>query len=120
MERNSTSPATVFDRDELIARCLGDLEFAERILSRFQSRFQEDWSELERAVSQRNAEQTACVAHRLKGASANAAAHAIRERAAEIEKLARGQSLLEIPACLEELQQDWSRFHQSAGLPGGE
>lgn len=116
MDRSSIDPVAVFDRQELIARCLGNLEFAERILSRFQTRFEEDLSELERAVSDRNAEQIASLAHRLKGSSANAAAHSLRERAGEIEGLARRQTLQEIPSRLEGLRSEWSRFTECAVL----
>lgn len=111
MDRESSSqPASVVDRQELLTRCLGDLEFAERVLAKFQSRFDADLEELDRAVEASDLEHITQVAHRIKGASANVAAHGLRQQAASIEELARRQALPEIPAHLRDLHSEWSRF----------
>ncbi|MEN6493785.1 MAG: Hpt domain-containing protein [Thermoguttaceae bacterium] len=115
MDRESSSQlASVVDRQELLNRCLGDLALVERVLAIFQSRFDADLEELERAVEANDLEQITRVAHRIKGASANMAAHGLRQRAASIEELARRQVLAEIPPHLQGLHAEWARFVESA------
>jgi HPt (histidine-containing phosphotransfer) domain-containing protein len=115
MERElSERDDTVLDLQELLDRCMGSLEFAERILAKFQSRFDVDFAELEQAMEAQDSEAAARVAHRLKGASATAAAHGLRREAATIEQLARQQCLADIPARLQDLRHEWARFNESA------
>lgn len=102
------------DVQELLNRCMGNLDFAERILEKFQSRFDADFAELEQAMDAQDSAAAARVAHRLKGASATAAAHGLRQQAATIEELARQQCLAEIPSRLEDLRHEWARFSVSA------
>ncbi len=117
MDRELSGPAvSPFDADELVARCLGNLEFVQRVLAKFQERLDADLTELDEAVLAADAERIARVAHRLKGASANVAAHGLRQRAAGIEELARQRSLDEIPSELDELREEWSRFTECAEL----
>jgi HPt (histidine-containing phosphotransfer) domain-containing protein len=104
----------VFDREDLLARCLGKLEFAERVLAKFTSRFDLDLDQLEQALRSEDPETIAHVAHRLKGASANVGAGRLREKAAEIEESARRGCLVEIPKRMEELRCEWHRFAESA------
>jgi HPt (histidine-containing phosphotransfer) domain-containing protein len=73
---------------------------------------------LEQAMDAQDSEAAARVAHRLKGASATAAAHGLRRQAATIEELARRQCLADIPARLADLRQEWTRFSQSAAAVG--
>ncbi len=111
MDQEGGNPAAaVFNRQELIARCLGNFELAERVLSKFQTRFEEDLEELQRAIVAENAEWTAAVAHRLKGAAANAAAPMLRDRTAKIEDLARRRALAEVSPYLRRLQEAWCCF----------
>jgi len=111
MERDTAHPeANALDREDLMARCMGNLEFAERILGMFQERCGEDLAQLEAAAESGDVKQVALLAHRLKGASANVAAPGMQARAAEIEAAARQEALAEIPASLNELKQEWSRF----------
>lgn len=114
--RDSSEPA--FDLQELVNRCLGNIEFAERVLAKFQARFGDDIAMLEHAITAEDADTTASIAHRLKGASATAAAKGIQTLAAEIEQLARNRSLEELPTHLQQLRREWSRFTESASLVG--
>lgn len=108
-----TSTMAVFDGQELLARCMGNHDFARRILTRFQTRLQEDLAKLEEASLAGNAGQLAIIAHRLKGAAANVASHVLRDRAAEIEELARRETLSTIPFHLRQLQGECSRFTET-------
>ncbi|MHC4399262.1 MAG: Hpt domain-containing protein [Planctomycetota bacterium] len=99
-----------FDYDALLQRCLGNVEFAERVLAKFRDRFGEDLRQLERGVESADAGQIARIAHRLKGASANVAAAGLRRHAAEIEEFGRVGRISEVPSCLARLRHEWTRF----------
>ncbi|NQT40303.1 MAG: Hpt domain-containing protein [Planctomycetes bacterium] len=109
-QEDQAQAATVLDIEDLMTRCLGNIEFAGRVLAKFQESGDEHLAELEQAVASQDTEAVAQLAHRLKGASANAAAPGLCARAAEIESAARQRSLREIPARLENLRHEWSRF----------
>ena len=104
--------------DELLDRCMGNLEFAERVLTKFQDRFGDQLEELESALAQEDAEQVALVAHRLKGESASVAALGLRDRAAEIERLGRANQVSHIPPCLQQLRAEWAAFAESLASLG--
>jgi len=106
----------VLDVQDLMARCMGNIEFAERVLSTFQELGNEALADLEQAIAAEDAETLARLAHRLKGASANAAAPGLRAHAAEIERAARQSSLGEIPAHMQNLRQEWNRFASTVPL----
>lgn len=118
MEHETFEESALLDTEELLARCMGNIEFAERLLAKFQGRLDEDIAELEAAVRAEDPDSIARVAHRIKGASANVAAHDLRRRAREIELLARERSLAELPAQLVELRSEQNRFAQCATLSG--
>lgn len=105
--------ASALDLDELVDRCMGNLEFVDRVLTKFQQRFGENLDELERAAAQEDTEQVVLIAHRLKGESASVAAGALRDRAGEIEALARAGHTSNIPDCLRRLRGDWALFAES-------
>ncbi len=109
-QEDQDQAATVLDIEDLMTRCLGNIEFAGRVLAKFQELGDGHLAELERAVASQDTEAIAQLAHRLKGASANAAAPGLCARAEEIESAARQCSLREIPARLENLRHEWSRF----------
>ena len=100
--------------EELIARCLGNLDFAERVLTKFQERFEADLVELEAELVSGNTDSVARLAHRMKGASANTAATGLQTEAACIEELARSDQKEEITRRLGRLGGEWSRFIESA------
>ena len=92
---------------------MGNLEFVDRVLTKFQQRFGEHLDELEQAVAREDAEHVALVAHRLKGESASVAARALCDRAGEIESLGRAGRISNVPDCLQRLRGDWARFTES-------
>ncbi len=105
--------ADVLDVEDLLARCLGNVEFADRILGKFQERCDEDVSALEKAVFDCDEESVARLAHRLKGASANASALGLQRHASEIERAARHDAFDDVPASMESLKQEWTRFSEA-------
>jgi HPt (histidine-containing phosphotransfer) domain-containing protein len=114
----TTKSSSVLDRDALLERCLGNLEFVERVLARFQERAEQDLEELEKVVELHDVEQVARIAHRIKGSSANVSAEGLQQEAGKIEELGRSGHLADIPAHLERLRREWQRYLQcSASLP---
>jgi HPt (histidine-containing phosphotransfer) domain-containing protein len=113
------SPAAL-DLDDLLARCLGNIEFAARILAMFQTRFGEDLEALERHLVEGDADSVLRLAHRLKGSSANASAPGLQVLTAEIEQLARDRDLGSVHGRLPDLRQEWCRFQHSAAAAHGE
>ena len=111
-QSQASSPA--LDFEELVERCMGNLEFAERVLGRFQERFGEDLAALEAEVTEQRSEEIARLAHRIKGASANVAAPGLCTQASTVEELARASQVGEIPPHLDQLKAEWLRFQQSA------
>jgi len=105
----------VLDYDDLLARCLGNVDFVQRVLDKFRERCDEDMVALEDAVVHGDSDAVARLAHRLKGASANASAIRLREYAAEIEHAARGEALGDISNGLQGLKDEWSRFNSAFG-----
>jgi Amt family ammonium transporter len=108
-----TEEQVAIDYDELLARCLGNIEFVDRILTKFQRRFGEQLEELEDAVARDDAARVVHVAHRLKGESACVAATRLRDCVSEVEILGRTDRLGDLPPCLEQLREEWAAVAES-------
>jgi HPt (histidine-containing phosphotransfer) domain-containing protein len=98
------------DVPQLLDRCLGSRQLIERVLQSYGQRFSEDLELLRVEIEAGSAEQTAKVAHRLKGASANAAALELAGLAAELEAAARDEQLDRAQRVYRELPGAWTRF----------
>ena len=98
---------------------MGNIELAQRVLGKLQSRFPEDLAELDLALQRRDGKLVASIAHRLKGAAANVAAHQLQDCAAKIEESARDDCIDAIPDQIECLRTQWTKFNQvtCSGLP---
>ncbi|MCC6123989.1 MAG: Hpt domain-containing protein [Pirellulales bacterium] len=110
----STPGSSPIDLQELLNRCMGNLDLAQRVLSKLQSQFEADLVELERALAEKNGKLAASVAHRLNGAASNIAAHDLQRCAAQIENSARENLLQEMPAQISQLRNQWSRLNEAA------
>jgi HPt (histidine-containing phosphotransfer) domain-containing protein len=108
----------VLNADEFLARCMGHVEFASRVLAKFQNRLERDLEQLETDLAAGNTNAIVVLAHRMKGASANVAAPQLQHCAAEIERLARDARTGDISSELEQLRHEWSRFADSVSLLG--
>jgi HPt (histidine-containing phosphotransfer) domain-containing protein len=105
-------PDKPVDVEDLLDRCLGRIELAERILQRFQSALEVDLQQLEAAVRATNTDEIAHVAHRIKGASLAVAASSLKDCAQSIEASATARRIEEIPVQLTKLKQERSRFNE--------
>lgn len=102
--------SSVIDEKALLARCLNNIEFAERILKLFHGRCEADLTELDQAIQSGDLESVARISHRLMGASANAAAQGLHARAADLKRAAEDCSLTEASHCVETLRDEWQRL----------
>ena len=117
LQSTSTALPAAVDMDDLLARCLGNREFAEHILRVFHDRCGTDLEEIEKAVGAKDFDNVVWVAHRLQGACANAAAGGLKERTSQLRKAACEYSSEEVSTCLDELQKSWSQFVKALGPP---
>lgn len=102
--------SSVIDDKALLARCLNNLQFVERILALFDGKCGEELSELDRALEAGDIESVSRIAHRLTGACANAAAFELQSCASKLRTAAEKNALPEAATCLEELRCGWQRF----------
>jgi signal transduction histidine kinase/HPt (histidine-containing phosphotransfer) domain-containing protein len=86
----TTPDRRVLDHDALLARCMGDQEFAAMILNKFRARLGEEVARIERAFAARDTREVKLLAHRLKSAAANVSAMAVEAEAARLEQFAKG------------------------------
>lgn len=103
-------PSEVLDLQGLQTRCMGNIDFVQRVLKKFQQRLPAELAELEEMVDRRDAEQIARTAHRITGSSANVSAEGLRRAAAEIEELSRAGRVTDIPVGIAHLRHEWERY----------
>ena len=80
----------VFDEKALLERLQGDRDIARRLIDVFLTQLAGDLSSLQQALERRDAASIGLLAHRIKGAAANASAYGLQQRAREVE-LAAGK-----------------------------
>ena len=114
MNGASLEPTTeVINTGELLARCLGSVDFATRVLAKFQDRFGIELAQMEKDLSANNMDDFVLIAHRIKGATANISAPQLHQSAAKIERLGRDDRVEELELGLQELRQEWSKFTEA-------
>jgi PAS domain S-box-containing protein len=96
------------DREALMARCMGNLEFAQSLLSDFERDLADRVDQLSRNIEQRDANAITDSAHALKGAAGMATAESMRALAAEIEAAGKTGNLADIASLAQ-------RLHDEAG-----
>ena len=104
---NSTA---VIDYQQLLVRCLNNLAFTERMLNLFQTQCDQEIACLEQAFNEGNADAVRRIAHRLAGASANAAASGLQRSASELRVAASDGLTDKTTDSLERLRCQWRRF----------
>lgn len=80
---------SVIDRKQLLERCLGNREFAERCLTRFSQRLEADFEQLQQSVKAGESQEVARIAHLIKGSAATVAATALSQQAGLLEDAMR-------------------------------
>lgn len=113
---NTQAALQPIDFDELVDRCLGNLDFVDRVLTRFQTQFDGDFKRLQDACQAADSNEVARVAHLLKGSAASVSARTLQQVASRIENLGRSAQLDDISGHLDTLESEWSRFVDHATL----
>ena len=114
---NLDGVAKVINVEDLMARCLGNLDFVERILTIFQTRCESDLVELEEAIKAGDLPRVQRLAHRLKGACANAGANDLSIRASELWTAANKEFTDVLAARFAQFRQEWD---ECAAILSGE
>ena len=101
---------------ELLNRCMGKPELASRVLVRFQKQLDEDLNRIEMLLDKSEFESAREVTHRLKGAAANVAAHALRESAHSLETALQMGFEEQFELIFRGLKEERNRFEEAARL----
>ena len=101
-------PLGVLNYPDLLQRCMGRAELAERLVNKLASQAGEDAREISRAIQQQDAAALAATAHRLKGASANVSAENLRLLAAELESWDTTTTSPPPPPCSPNCRRSWN------------
>jgi HPt (histidine-containing phosphotransfer) domain-containing protein len=113
-----TREQTALNFDELVRRCMGRIELAERLLASFDQRFPVEIAEIERCLLAGDAASAARLTHQLKGASGNVSAVGLHAVTSQIEQSVRLGNLDDAQARLVDARQAWSEFQSAkASLP---
>ncbi|HET6883387.1 MAG TPA: response regulator, partial [Pirellulales bacterium] len=112
----STKPTTEaasppLDCESLAERFMGDWDFVQIILGKFQEQVGADLEQLEQSIIERNAQQAASLAHRIKGAAANVSAVEVSRLAAELEAMGRAADLEQAGARLVSIKAECHRLN---------
>jgi Amt family ammonium transporter len=99
----------VIDFDGLLNRCIGDKALAEKVSKKFGDRWPATLGQLRAGLAAGNAEETARLAHSLKGATANLSAIKAAEIAGKIEALGRSADLAQATSMVDELGRELER-----------
>jgi HPt (histidine-containing phosphotransfer) domain-containing protein len=97
------------DTDELLRRCLDNHQLMRNVLAKFTSRFGEGLAELYQHAASGDRVRFAEVAHRLRGAAASVAAHALQQSLLRIEQSAGSADSAVLDVELQDLAAHWVR-----------
>ena len=105
----SAEAAPPFGTEELFDRCMGNEQSVNKLLGIFERKIVDCVEQLSDSVLGDDAARTAHVAHALKGAAANMAAHALKTLAARIELMGRNLDLANAGAGLVRIRAERDR-----------
>lgn len=98
------------DRQDLLARCMGKLDFAQELLLDFEADLPSRVQEVSGRIEAGDAEGMGEVAHSLKGAAGIVAAQGVRRVAAALETCGKSGRLEDVATLLNELNEEVKRF----------
>ncbi len=111
-----TSRSTqVLNMQQLLDRCMGNLELAERCLVRFEQKLQADVDSVQQCVDSDDRAELVQVAHRVKGSAATVAAEGLAETAAALEAYARSGDAADPSGLMSDFLGEVQRFFD--GVP---
>ncbi len=98
--------------DELLARCNGKVDLAQRVLRTFRAQFGTYIEQCEEAIGNEDLGQLAAVAHKMKGATSSVGAHGLNQLAQSIEASSMEQRFDEVERLVQQLDDDWQRIEE--------
>lgn len=104
-------PSWLIDLDELLERCLGNVELVQRVLQKFAERAPAELQRLQQALDENDLPTVARAAHLIKGIAGNLAAHRLHDLAAQLEEAAHAQHLEPMRLLAPQLQEAASELH---------
>jgi HPt (histidine-containing phosphotransfer) domain-containing protein len=102
----------ILDFEALVNRCMGKMDFVDRVLLKINERLPLDIEELEQAFQRHDAQQIAGVAHRIKGATANISANKLQCIAQEIESMGREGTIDGADLQIAAFKQEWENLKE--------
>ncbi|MCP4716682.1 MAG: response regulator, partial [Deltaproteobacteria bacterium] len=105
-----TCESKVFNRAEMMERLDNDEEIVDLLLKNFAKNIHLNFTELQQALEDKNAEMIHLSGHTIKGTSANVGADAMRNVALEIEKSGRAGDITKAAGLFEDLKKEFERF----------
>jgi HPt (histidine-containing phosphotransfer) domain-containing protein len=105
--------------EELHRRCMGRLEFAERLLASFEKRFPVEVLEISKSLEDGDVPRLARLAHQLSGTAANICAPTLLQIMQKVEETIRQGQLAETARWLARLKPEWERFTEYRASIGG-
>lgn len=100
------------DCESLADRFMGDWDFVQVILDKFQQQVDADLEQLEQSLIDHNSQQAAALAHRIKGAAANVSAVEVSRLAAELEAMGRASDLNQADGHVARIKAECQRLGQ--------
>jgi HPt (histidine-containing phosphotransfer) domain-containing protein len=107
--RGSAADAPL-DMEQLVRRCMGRIELAERLLKSFESRFPEELTQIEVCLEENDSTALSRLVHQLKGAAANISAPDLHAILTRMEHAVRSEQPEAARTCVEEVHEAWDRF----------
>jgi HPt (histidine-containing phosphotransfer) domain-containing protein len=105
--------------EDLQRRCMGRIEFAERLLASFEKRFPAELLEIAQCLADEDVPRLARLAHQLNGTTANICAPALQQIMQKIEATVKSGQLAETRRWLARLEVEWERFTDYRAKIGG-
>jgi PAS domain S-box-containing protein len=101
-----------FDHEELMRRCIGNVDLMKNLLIKFQERIEAELLMAD-VLAKSDMEALAALAHRLKGVAANLSAGPLKKEAARLERLALDGDMSSFPGCINDLRKEVDRFSEA-------
>jgi HPt (histidine-containing phosphotransfer) domain-containing protein len=105
--------------EELHRRCMGRLEFAERLLASFEKRFPVEVLEIAKSLEDGDVPRLTRLAHQLSGTAANICAPTLLRIMQKVEETIRQGQLAETAHWIARLKPEWERFTDYRARIGG-
>lgn len=102
--------SVVINTDDLMSRCFGNIDFIIRILSILKERCDEEMIDLQQAAEELDVERVYAIAHRLKGALANAAASELSSLADQICTSLSTENIRVTKEKIQQLRKGWDEL----------